>query len=91
MLILNGVQGVGGSNPLVPTNKIKGLREIRNPFFFGGVHEVCKLNENAWTKNRRQDLPGGLGSPGPDRVGPSCWGDPRVEPLAMYRAHESTS
>ncbi len=25
--ILNGVQVVGGSNPLAPTNKIKGLRQ----------------------------------------------------------------
>ena len=28
-------QGVGGSNPLAPTSKIKGLREKPEPFFLG--------------------------------------------------------
>jgi len=31
---LKEIQEAGGSNPLVPTNKIKGLRGNRNPFFF---------------------------------------------------------
>jgi len=30
---MNGVQGAGGSNPLVPTSKIKGLQVNCNPFF----------------------------------------------------------
>jgi len=38
---MNGVQGVGSSNLLAPTNKINGLRFYREPFFmpfFIGVH-----------------------------------------------------
>ena len=30
---LNGVQGAGGSNPLVPTSYFKGLAFMVNPFF----------------------------------------------------------
>lgn len=30
---ISGGHGVGGSNPLVPTNNIKGLRGSRSPFF----------------------------------------------------------
>jgi hypothetical protein len=33
---LNGVQVVGGSNPLAPTSKTKGLRRKSKPFFFSG-------------------------------------------------------
>ena len=35
---LHGVQGVGGSSPLTPTNKIKDLASKGlSPFFFPGV------------------------------------------------------
>jgi len=39
-IILNGVQGVEGSNPFIPTRNYRDLREIVSPFF---VVELTKI------------------------------------------------
>ena len=39
---MNGVQGAGGSNPLVPTSKISHLANIAKWLFFG-LQTFCKV------------------------------------------------
>jgi hypothetical protein len=49
---LNGVQGVGGSNPLVPTRNFKGLALGANLFFIActfPVHLRRNSGKNCWS------------------------------------------
>ena len=39
---MHGVQGAGGSNPLIPTSKYKGLRLFRSPFFVPKIQRGTK-------------------------------------------------